>query len=666
MKTAQFLHRWPPLCRKILPVLILALFCLYGAFRSVSLDDFDSYSFALALDRFDLALQQPQPPGFPVYIFLGRCLRVLTGDSVAALTWLSALSGILTALAIFAIGVALAPPSEVGKPFSRPYAALFAALLTALAPMGWLTAGKALSDSLGLAVTLLASWLLFTQNRPLGLVLAGLVSGLALGVRPQNALPLGLLALLYGVQIIARQRPLWHLLPVVGGAVVGMLAWLWPTALSDGGLTAYLAHVQAHAEHVRAADSLWGMNLPLGAALWARARAFADTFLAATVGLGVFAPWNPASRVRALLWAALVAVGLARADWRRWETWGLAVWTLTVSAQVFFFENLDRPRLMLPILPPLTLLIARGWARVARPRWLAPAVLATVVTALLAQGAPLAAQLATIPAPPAQATAYVRAHYPPETTLIATAGSFRAVQVELPAYRQAYLYMFDPQAVRDAHATGLRYVVIFDRDQFSSDALEVLSEGGRWVTLEERMFVRDRRVHTQHDQVRVQVLTPADLIPPEALVLPADGCLDIGGDNDGRYLGTGWFRSEDVGGARGRWAGAATATTGPVSSTVRLVLSKSAAYRVTLRGLAYPAGQTLSVQVGAHSTEPLALPQGWTELSFTLPGEWLVPGEVATLALVHTAAQSPFEVSGSSDMRALTAAYDWICVAPLP
>jgi hypothetical protein len=37
------------------------------------------------------------------------------------------------------------------------------------------------------------------------------------------------------------------------------------------------------------------------------------------------------------------------------------------------------------------------------------------------------------PAPPAQAAAYVAAHYPPETTLIAAAGSFRAAQVELPA-----------------------------------------------------------------------------------------------------------------------------------------------------------------------------------------------------------------------------------------
>jgi len=47
-----------------LPIVILTTaLLLYLPFRSISLDDFDSYSFALALEDFDLTLQQPQPPG---------------------------------------------------------------------------------------------------------------------------------------------------------------------------------------------------------------------------------------------------------------------------------------------------------------------------------------------------------------------------------------------------------------------------------------------------------------------------------------------------------------------------------------------------------------------------------------------------------------------------
>ena len=82
------LSRWTPI------LLAIATLLLYVPFRSISLDDFDSYSFALALDRFDLGLQQPQPPGFPVYIFLGRILYRVTGNPTSTLTLLSALSGV--------------------------------------------------------------------------------------------------------------------------------------------------------------------------------------------------------------------------------------------------------------------------------------------------------------------------------------------------------------------------------------------------------------------------------------------------------------------------------------------------------------------------------------------------------------------------------------------
>ena len=73
-------------------LLIIGL-CLYGPFRSISLVDSDGYSFALALSKFDLGLQAPQPPGCPVYVGLARLVCCLMADTVAALIWLSALRG---------------------------------------------------------------------------------------------------------------------------------------------------------------------------------------------------------------------------------------------------------------------------------------------------------------------------------------------------------------------------------------------------------------------------------------------------------------------------------------------------------------------------------------------------------------------------------------------
>src|SRR6187399_1820525 len=47
-----------------------------------SLEDIDSINFALGLRHFDVALHQPHPPGYPVYIALGRTAKA-TLEAVA-------------------------------------------------------------------------------------------------------------------------------------------------------------------------------------------------------------------------------------------------------------------------------------------------------------------------------------------------------------------------------------------------------------------------------------------------------------------------------------------------------------------------------------------------------------------------------------------------------
>ncbi len=662
---------------------------LYIPFRSIDLNDFDAYSFAMALEHFDLTLQQPQPPGFPLYIFGGRILLALVGEPVTALTILSALSGVAVVLLIYGIGCSLAPQQR--------FVSIGAAVLFALVPMSWLTAEKALSDMPGLMGTLLALWLLWrgahkVNSSALYLACGGLAAGLSLGIRPQNALPILLLIAFTAIKSLLKHHRFTPLLLMSAGLLLGALIWLIPLLNTVGGLAAYLSLLKVHAIHIGQSDALIGMGIPLGEALHARAMAFGDTFLTYTVGVELFGLWDIADTLRvvalALVSGPAALAAIVYPGWRREEIYSLAVWALAMIAQVFLFETLDRPRLMLPILPPLALLIAWGWAaiggiaqlaaqrflpprspKVSRPRrgvlWVQGLALCTIALALLTQGAPLAAQLAQVPAPPAQACDYVAARYAPDETLIATAGSFRAVQMELPAYQLFYLYRFDAEAVKATLAGGqIRYVVIFDRDQFPATTVQVLNDRGRLVPLEERTFSRDRRVHTQHDQVRVQVLTPASLVPLTALTLPSNGCIDIGGETDGRYLGEGWFRPETIGGIQGRWAG------GTLTSTVRLNLASAPGhrlrYRLRFRALAYPAKQMVSVYTGEMYLAQLSLPQAWTEFEVPLPQQTWVSDQVMTLMFVHSQARAPFEVNGggSSDTRRLSAAYDWLCLIP--
>src|SRR5690349_4732191 len=96
-----------------------AALLLYLSFQSISLDDFDSVSFALALDHFDISLQQPHPPAFPVYIAMGRVLRSLVTDSRSALTLVSAIGGAVAVTALAWLG------TEMGQPLAGFLAALW-------------------------------------------------------------------------------------------------------------------------------------------------------------------------------------------------------------------------------------------------------------------------------------------------------------------------------------------------------------------------------------------------------------------------------------------------------------------------------------------------------------------------------------------------------------
>src|SRR5579872_6005312 len=59
------------------------------AFRSHYLYDIDSVNFALALIKFDPAVHQPHPPGYFLYVLLGRLVNLLAGDANTAFVFIS-------------------------------------------------------------------------------------------------------------------------------------------------------------------------------------------------------------------------------------------------------------------------------------------------------------------------------------------------------------------------------------------------------------------------------------------------------------------------------------------------------------------------------------------------------------------------------------------------
>src|SRR4029453_12001145 len=67
-------------------------------FLPSTLEDIDSLNFALGLHDFDPAKHQPHPPGYPVFMALGKLARAIVPSDAKALALLGAIFG---ALAVF-------------------------------------------------------------------------------------------------------------------------------------------------------------------------------------------------------------------------------------------------------------------------------------------------------------------------------------------------------------------------------------------------------------------------------------------------------------------------------------------------------------------------------------------------------------------------------------
>ena len=314
-----------------------------------TLEDLDSINFALGVRDFDVAHHQPHPPGYPLFIALGKLATALfraagvSAPEVWGLAVWSALAGSILVGLVFL--------------FWRWFdgddrRATIAAVLTACCPLFWFTALRPLSDMTGLAFTVAALAAIaaamsgenIEQNRRDRLLAIGAcLAGLAMGFRSQSAvltLPLLAFALLRPQpRVTARTR-----LAAVGAVALGVLLWAVPLVIATGGPRAYLAALGSQAgEDFSGVVMLWTHRTPKVAVF-----ALLHTFVL---------PWD--SPLLAGIVLALAAAGAWVLAFRSPRT--LVVTLLIFGPYAVFhllFQETITVRYALPLMLPVAYLVA--------------------------------------------------------------------------------------------------------------------------------------------------------------------------------------------------------------------------------------------------------------------------------------------------------------------
>ncbi|HYE88521.1 MAG TPA: DUF2723 domain-containing protein [Vicinamibacterales bacterium] len=410
--------------RAVLASLALVVAFAHAPFLATSLEDIDSVNFALGVRDFDVATHRPHPPGYPVYIFLGKISTAIAGAVInasqsvveaTALSALSLLSAVAAIVALYGVFACLSPrriPAEESPWQTLDVNAVAAAAMTVACPLFWYLSVRPMSDLPGFALAaaaqaclLLAWWRQSPgadNDRRLApaamaasgrmIVIGAFLAALSIGLRSQTVWFTAPLLILVVLDRIGRGAAG----AMIGSGVTfaaGGLAWGIPLLVASGGLGAYLAALGTQAGEDFASGEMLYTNPSPRAAAFALMRTF-------------ISPWDSVPLGSAVL--ALAAAGVLHLAWKdRRSLIAILAVTTPYAAFHLLFQDTSFIRYALPLVPFTACLAVRGVALVSQRA--VPLVAAIVSVAGVAIASPVLAAYGAAPSPAVRAVEAMRA-----------------------------------------------------------------------------------------------------------------------------------------------------------------------------------------------------------------------------------------------------------------
>lgn len=242
----------PPQKRAVLLLtIVIALTRLLAVAHSMW--DWDEGLFSLGVRDYDVAVQHPHPPGYPLFIAAAKIVHLAGVNEFRSLQVIA----VLGACALFPVLFWLA--SELGFPFAT---AVCGAALFAFFPNVWIYGGTGFSDVPSTAAGFAACALLLRGRRDKrAYVLGAIALGIAAGMRTPNLL-LGFVPALMATwhRLRARDFGAVALAIVLGGAIAG--GSYLGAALASESIDAYREAVRIQSKWVHDVDSFHNPTRP--------------------------------------------------------------------------------------------------------------------------------------------------------------------------------------------------------------------------------------------------------------------------------------------------------------------------------------------------------------------------------------------------------------------
>jgi hypothetical protein len=314
-------------------------------FRTQVLYHWDSVNFAYAVREFSMAKEQPQPPGYIVYVWLCRLVDLLFNDAQTTMVWISIIASALAVAALFYLGRSM---------FDRRVG-LITALFLATSPLFWFYGEIALPHILDTLLVIVSAWWLYEVMRGNHRYLYPAIAVMAIagGIRQQTLIFLAPL-LLFALRRVGWKR---FLAAGVLGAMI-CLAWFIPLMIASDGISNYMRVMGEFGRRFQSTTSVF-----MGAGWWGVRRNLIKLTLYSVYGWGT-----------ALIPA--IIYGIARLWRREWpEQWEKPIFlSLWIAPALIFYSiiHMGQQGLVFVFLPALLLFSAVGLARMfaTRSRWL--------------------------------------------------------------------------------------------------------------------------------------------------------------------------------------------------------------------------------------------------------------------------------------------------------